>query len=958
LAREQDIIHLFKNLDVKDPEMLQIALAKNFAEIENRLGIVQMCLKQISGGSVTDVTAKLQQSFADTAAALIAASQALETADGNIQGFFQDDTPSEGMNFGDIWIDTDGHSPLTTEDIYRYEDEEGGSAGELSWASAPTSAVGIVYLEAYNAQLTAGKKITTFYQSDIPVAESKGDLWVDIDDNNKTYRAAAAGADTIIPGEWEPIRDLGVTRSAATYVISDGSTTNVSRHADYIIPSGSTSAQKTIQKAIDALPADGGKILFLEGTYIVDGPINLRDHVVLEGQGQNTILKLKDNCAYATPSFTRNSIAFGSNGEDYGSGLPRYKKAKFGKGILIEEGATNLLSANQSSVETDTTGLSTLEITTISRVTTEYWHGSASLKVVTSGTSPSGHEGMNTQSVVVSPGVAYTASAYVKGTGTVRINLNERTSADAWAKDNFGPIITLTDSWQRLTISATMESTTARASVRVVTSDRTQAATFYVDGLQLEQKAYATSWQIGGTPRAAEVLTVPATDIFNKGNWTMEVIYTPTIEPANGLYKTFLDITIDSNNFYRLTCDPAGRLGFHQRTNGGTVVAQGQSVLTKGIPYSIAVTSDGSVINLYVNGVLEGSTAYTEPSGTPSIIGIGAVSLGVQTCNGIIDDLRISNRARTLEEHQEYVSSNKPHVYDDATTLILNFDNNIGQFNGIIQNEDVTDGNDYISILSLEIDGNKNNNPSCSVDNIHMFRTYGGIIAYCDITDSCYHGIFITKNSDKFQILNNHVYRSERHGIYTQGCSDNIISGNISEQNVITGIILYDYVAENIVCDENSVTGNICRRNGGSGLVVHNGRNNIISNNTCYANDESGIRSSGTDHTSICSNTCKANAMHGMYLSSSEDSIVSSNSCISNSQEQSGMYCGIYLSSSSYNNVQGNLIRGSIHKYGIDVHDSGCVGNIVTNNDLRVSGSTGKINDAGTGTITTAGNKV
>jgi parallel beta-helix repeat protein len=545
----------------------------------------------------------------------------------------------------------------------------------------------------------------------------------------------------------------------------------------------------------------------------------------------------------------------------------------------------------------------------------------------------------------------------VKGSGLVRLGFTERDSSNTYIGESFSDNIELNDTWQELSATRVFSSTGVIAAPRVVVIG-TQATTFYTDGWQLVQKPYPTSWQIGGTPRAAEVLSVPATDIFNKGNWTMEAIYTPVIEPVNGAFKTFLDITIDSNNFYRLTCDPAGRLAFHQRTNGVTVAAQAQSVSTKGIPYSIAVTGDGSVINLYVNGVLEGSTAYTEPSGTPSIIGIGAVSLGVQTCNGIIDDLRISNRVRTLEEHQEYVSSNKPHVYDDATTLILNFDNNIGQFNGIIQNEDVTDGNDYISILSLEIDGNKNNNPSCSVDNIHMFRTYGGIIAYCDITDSCYHGIFITKNSDKFQILNNHVLRSNRHGIYTQGCSDNIISGNISEQNVITGIILYDYVAENIVCDENSVTGNICSRNGGSGLVVHNGRNNIISNNTCYANDESGIRSSGTDHTSICSNTCKANAMHGMYLSSSEDSIVSSNSCISNSQEQSGMYCGIYLSSSSYNNVQGNLIRGSIHKYGIDVHDSGCVGNIVTNNDLRVSGSTGKINDAGTGTITTAGNKV
>lgn len=603
MSREQDVIHLFKNIDITDPEVLQVLLARNFSEIENRMGIIQTCLKDISGGSVVDVTAKIKESFSDVSAALIAAAAAQETADGQIQGFFQPDMPGIGMSFGDIWIDTDGHTPPTEEDIYRYMDEDFGSQGALAWRPASTNAVGLVYLSAYianssaydaqgtatqalaaaegssqeltdfvnktyipdqqsaqaqidgkietwfyesvptmgnypanrwtteedkekhvgdlfyntvtgygyefnksttppgtsltnisggeyveydgvkylalayigytrrvleislspaakwennfdwpsqdevydelwsmslraapapywtrtandantawsvtetgmfeaidktnsiatrmaktlpeylgvmsgtgtendpyvvrgsfywdpvsdsgiqqalsdaaSAQDTADKKrrvfvaeptapydigdlwtggpageimrcktakaiggeysagdwepaakytddtvakakIRTFYQAAIPVAESQGDLWVDIDDNNKMYRAAAAGADIIGAGEWEPVRDLGVTRSAATYVITDGSTSNNVKNADYVVPVGSTSAQTVINEAINALPADGGKVLLLEGTYVVDGPIVVHDNVALEGQGKNTVIKLKD----------------------------------------------------------------------------------------------------------------------------------------------------------------------------------------------------------------------------------------------------------------------------------------------------------------------------------------------------------------------------------------------------------------------------------------------------------------------------------------------------------------------------------------------------------------------------------------------------------------------------------------------------------------------------------------
>ena len=71
----------------------------------------------------------------------------------------------------------------------------------------------------------------------------------------------------------------------ATFIIADGSTTNNIKQANYVVPTGSTSAQIIINNAINSLPTNGGKIVLLEGTYL-DSPIFLTNNTTIEGQGQ------------------------------------------------------------------------------------------------------------------------------------------------------------------------------------------------------------------------------------------------------------------------------------------------------------------------------------------------------------------------------------------------------------------------------------------------------------------------------------------------------------------------------------------------------------------------------------------------------------------------------------------------------------------------------------------------
>ena len=162
----------------------------------------------------------VETSSADALQALADAAQAQSTADGKIVGFYQDAEPGAGMAYGDIWIDTNGADPIDTTCIYRYQDATGGyTSGAMTWVNEPTSAVGLVYLNAATAQATADGKITTFYQDAEPVAGmSEGDWWVDTNDSFKTY--VYSGAAWVATTSVDALQALA--DAATSLAIADG----------------------------------------------------------------------------------------------------------------------------------------------------------------------------------------------------------------------------------------------------------------------------------------------------------------------------------------------------------------------------------------------------------------------------------------------------------------------------------------------------------------------------------------------------------------------------------------------------------------------------------------------------------------------------------------------------------------------------------------------------------------
>ena len=98
----------------------------------------------------------------------------------------------------------------------------------------------------------------------------------------------------------------------------------------------------------------------------------------------------------------------------------------------------------------------------------------------------------------------------------------------------------------------------------------------------------------------------------------------------------------------------AGRL--MARINANTNMAQGNTVLQTGVWYHLAMTYNKSSIRIYINGVGEAAFYYSGAITTNTVpVAIGRRSfVGVEEyTNGIIDDVRIWNTARTQQEIQD-----------------------------------------------------------------------------------------------------------------------------------------------------------------------------------------------------------------------------------------------------------------------------------------------------------------
>jgi hypothetical protein len=170
--------------------------------------------------------------------------------------------------------------------------------------------------------------------------------------------------------------------------------------------------------------------------------------------------------------------------------------------VLVANSApiTNLLTANQGDVETDLTGL-TADAATLTRDTTEHFHGVACAKLVCTAVSQGMYLTGAARPAAVA-GTAYTASAWIKATAGTSVKLYlVFYSAGGVALSTTSVTVAGTGAWQRASVTATAPATTATVDVAPYNAT-VGANTFYVDCLQVEAAASMSAWIPGGSTTA------------------------------------------------------------------------------------------------------------------------------------------------------------------------------------------------------------------------------------------------------------------------------------------------------------------------------------------------------------------------------------------------------------------------------------------------------------------------
>ncbi|HEY3364666.1 MAG TPA: LamG-like jellyroll fold domain-containing protein [Symbiobacteriaceae bacterium] len=381
------------------------------------------------------------------------------------------------------------------------------------------------------------------------------------------------------------------------------------------------------------------------------------------------------NPAAPPPIFTRSSNAYKLDGTQVAANVPRFEAGKYGQSVGIEEGTSNLLSLNQSNVETDTSGFALgWASDTMQRDTTRAWQGMASLKVTL--LPASGVDYVQTSGGIgcLAPNTVYTASAYIWADPGVGVSLYIQALGFGLGSTT----VTGNGTWQRATLTFTTGSSICNSWISVYNSSGAPT-TFWLDGLQLEAKGFASRWIPGGTTQARETLSVPTTGILSPvaGTWEQWVLVSSASKQHD--QGRVFDINNSANTWGIALWYSGGSWFVESQKEWGGVNSAG-SASAQYTPdgwHHFAVTWTPSALKLYIDGVVRSS--ITNPS-LPTAFGsayVGSDRTGAYSLNTVHDDVRISTVARTASEVAADYSSVVPLPADVSTLCKFNLENNL-----------------------------------------------------------------------------------------------------------------------------------------------------------------------------------------------------------------------------------------------------------------------------------------
>ncbi|WP_434642783.1 hypothetical protein PQ692_00420 [Thermoanaerobacterium thermosaccharolyticum] len=341
--------------------------------------------------------------------------------------------------------------------------------------------------------------------------------------------------------------------------------------------------------------------------------------------------------------------------------------------IMIEEGTTNLLPTNMCYAEPDASAFGGT-----TRDSSKTYGGKSSFHIVGNWTASA--------PIPVTPGQPITISAFVQtATAGGQFGLWFYDSSGAYV----GAIATgkLSDSaittWARKSVSGVVPNNAATMEVFFASVDFAPPGNeLWIVWICVEYKPYPTT-QTDGT-RAAETLTIPTAGVLSAQRGEVAILRRMDIasnNPPSGVYRNIFSLKGVVWGIFV----PNGAANEIQWAVGGwSSLVRATITWDAGDWLWIFAEWDLPNATLHVYNVTKGTHVYASITNAVSVtvpslayVGCADGSNFNAHCNGLIDDLRISSRARTEEEILATYQSGEPLPVDEWTTWKSSFDGHL-----------------------------------------------------------------------------------------------------------------------------------------------------------------------------------------------------------------------------------------------------------------------------------------
>jgi len=370
-------------------------------------------------------------------------------------------------------------------------------------------------------------------------------------------------------------------------------------------------------------------------------------------------------------TITRASTANLPDGTSVPPNTGRFVTIAGKRGILIEEGTTNILTAfaslptTASMIMTSTDGGNLTYSYDVVNFSEKLQNNSAVLNAIYAGAKT---YTITHSTMPISSGQPYTATIWggsIGGTSTL-IAINWFDSTSTYISSETKGITPNTAG--KFTITGTAPANAVRGQA-VLKGILNQGEKLFWNAGQFENKAYNTSFTLGGTTRQPETLSMPAS-ILNLSQGTIELEFYMPI--------TMLNQTTTNQGLLYHAVNP-NRLGayinngiiqFYTRDDVGNTSQVSSSKLVEGM-YKVAMSWNSDKLTAYINGIKINEVQNPHlPSTLGTTLNLGFTS-GNYCLNSIIRNICVSKIKRTDTDMQARSQANTYPLDNQVTAFAL-----------------------------------------------------------------------------------------------------------------------------------------------------------------------------------------------------------------------------------------------------------------------------------------------